>query len=154
MQQNFTILNQGAALEQPTFPIRPQLLRVPELCRAAILDCRLIHRCVRVLWETFLNDQLFKKDYPLQSSTIQRIWHLHLRSQNLIFPRREMKRESLNTPTQSPHCQSRSGMLNHTGGTYSHSGMTDYPRVPITEWNLGKFPDSYGISKQEDQLQN
>ena len=33
-------------------------------------------------------------------------------------------------------------MLGHTGGTYSHSGMMDYPRVPITEWNLGHFPNS------------
>ena len=31
---------------------------------------------LRVLWETFVNDHLFNKDYTLQSSTIQRIWHL------------------------------------------------------------------------------
>ena len=54
----------------------------------------------------------------------------------------EMKRESLNTTVPSPHFQSRSGLLNHTGGTYCHNGMMDYPRIPITEWNLGKFPDS------------
>ena len=47
-----------------------------------------------------------------------------------------MKRESLNVPTQSPHFQSRSGMLGYTGGTYSHSGMMDYPRLPTTKWNL------------------
>ena len=52
-----------------------------------------------------------------------------------------MKRESLNTPIQPRHFQSRSGMLNHTGGTYSHSGMVDYPRASIAESNLGKFPD-------------
>ena len=56
--------------------------------------------------------------------------------------RRDTKRESLNTPTQSPHFQSGSGISDHTGGTYSHVGMMYYPRVPITEWNLGKFPDS------------
>ena len=50
-----------------------------------------------------------------------------------------MKRESLNTPIQSPHFQSRRGMLNNTGGTYSHSGLMDYPSIPITEWNLRKF---------------
>ena len=55
---------------------------------------------------------------------------------------REMKSESLNTPTQSPHFQSRSGMLNHTGGTHSHDGMMDYPRLPFSEWNLGTLPDS------------
>ena len=33
-------------------------------------------------------------------------------------------------------------MLNHTGGTYSHSGMMDYQRIPTAELNLGKFHDS------------
>ena len=54
----------------------------------------------------------------------------------------EIKRESLNTSTPSTHFQSRSGMLHHTGGTYSHDGMLDYPRFPIAELHLGKFPDS------------
>ena len=100
-----------------------------------------IHRIVRVLWETFLKDHLFKKDYP-QSSTIHRIWNLHLRSQNPDISetaRREMKRESLTAPTQSPHFLSGSGMSGHTCGIYSHSGMMDYPKVPVTEWNFGKF---------------
>ena len=56
-----------------------------------------------------------------------------------------MKRESLTMPTQSLHFQSRSGMLNHIGGTYSHSGMMDHPRVLITEWNLGTFLNSIGF---------
>ena len=51
----------------------------------------------------------------------------------------EMKRESLKTSISSPHFQSRSDMLNHIGGTYSHNGMMDYLRIPITGWNLGKF---------------
>ena len=55
--------------------------------------------------------------------------------------RREMKRESLNTPIESPHFQSRSRMLNHTGGTYSHNRMMDYPRIPIWELHLAKFLD-------------
>ena len=38
-----------------------------------------------------------------------------------------MKRESLNTSVPSHHFGSRSGMLNLTGGTYSHSGMMEYP---------------------------
>ena len=68
--------------------------------------------------------------------------------------RREMKWESLNAPTQSPHFLSRSGMSGHTGWIYSHSGMMDYPKVPVTEWNFGKFSWPYGISKLEDQRQN
>ena len=51
-----------------------------------------------------------------------------------------MKRESLNTPIRSPHFESRSGRLSHTGGTYCHNGMVDYPRASIAELNLGKFP--------------
>ena len=54
----------------------------------------------------------------------------------------EMKREPLNTSVPSPHFQSRSGMLSHIGGTCSHNGMMDYPKIPIAELNLGKFPDS------------
>ena len=94
------------------------------------------------LGETFSKDHLLKKDNLLLSSTIQRIWHLlHLRPDNSETARRDMKRESLNTPIQSPHFQSRSGIWDHTGGTNSHVGMMDFPRVPITEWNPGKFPD-------------
>ena len=33
-------------------------------------------------------------------------------------------------------------MLGHTGGTHSHSGTMDYPGIPITETDLGHFPDS------------
>ena len=66
MQDNFTILNQGAALERPTFPLNALQFRVPELCHAAILDCREIHRMVRVLQETFLNDHLLMMDYHLR----------------------------------------------------------------------------------------
>ena len=50
-----------------------------------------------------------------------------------------MKRESLNTPIQSPHFQGRSGMLNHVGGSYSHGGMMDYPRILYTEGILENF---------------
>ena len=53
-----------------------------------------------------------------------------------------MKRESLNTSILSLHFQSRRDMLNHTGGTFSHKIMMDYPRVPVSKLNLGKFPDS------------
>ena len=54
----------------------------------------------------------------------------------------EMRREPLNTSIPSPHFQSGCGMLNHTGGTYSHSGMIDCPRFPISELHLGKFLDA------------
>ena len=53
-----------------------------------------------------------------------------------------MQRESLNTSIPSHHFQSGGGMLNYTGGTYSHNGFMDNPRIPFSELNLGKFPDS------------
>ena len=32
--------------------------------------------------------------------------------------------------------------LHHTGGTYSHGGVMDYPRFPIWEIHLGRCPHS------------
>ena len=34
------------------------------------------------------------------------------------------------------------GILNRTGGIYSHGGMMDYTRFPISEMHLGRFPNS------------
>ena len=53
-----------------------------------------------------------------------------------------MRREPLNTSILLPRFHSGGGTLNLTGGTYSHSGIMDYPRLPISEMHLGKFPDS------------
>ena len=61
-RDTFTILKQGAALERPTFPVNPLQFRVPEPCLAAILDCRMMHRILWVLKETFLNDYLLEMD--------------------------------------------------------------------------------------------
>ena len=139
------ILNQGAALERPTFLIKT----------STILSSRTLTRCDfglprNTLSFTGTTGHVFERP-PAQEGQSFTIFknskNLASSSQELGHDitetaRREMKRESLNTPTQSPHFQSRSGMLNHTGGTYSHIVMMDYPRVPCTEWNLGKIPDS------------
>ena len=53
-----------------------------------------------------------------------------------------MRPEPLNTSIPLHHVQSGAGMLRHTGGTYSHNGMIDYTRFPISELHLGQFPDS------------
>ena len=68
--------------------------------------------------------------------------------------RRELKRESLKTPTQSPHFQRRSGMLTRASGTCSHGGMMDNPRGPLTEWNLGKFPDAMEFQGWKFKIQD
>ena len=52
-----------------------------------------------------------------------------------------MKRETLTTSIPLPHFHRGDGLLNHTGGTYSHNGIMDYPRIPTTEMHLGKLPD-------------
>ena len=61
---------------------------------------------------------------------------------NTKRPESEMRREPQNSSILVPRFQSGGGLLNHTGGTYSHDGMIDYPRFPISELHLGKFPDS------------
>ena len=53
-----------------------------------------------------------------------------------------MRREPLNTSISLPRFQRGAGVYDHTVGTYSHNGMIDYPRFPISEMHLGKFPDS------------
>ena len=92
MQENFAMLNQGAALERPTFVIKFLRFWVPGLCHTAILDCREIHRIARASWATFLNDHLFMKDHRPESSTTQRIWHFHLKIWDLIFQRQQRER--------------------------------------------------------------
>ena len=77
----------------------------------------------------------------LPSTVFQNSKNLASSSQDLRPDISGTARKSLNTPTRSPHFQSRSGMSNHTGETHSHSGMIDYPRIPRTEWNLGKILD-------------
>ena len=44
--------------------------------------------------------------------------------------------------------------LRHTGGTYPHNGMIDYPRFTISEVHLGEFSRLIGISKLQSQLQD
>ena len=61
---------------------------------------------------------------------------------NTMSPEREMRREPQDSSILVPRFRRGGGILNHIGGTYSHHGMIDYTRIPITEWNLGDFPDS------------
>ena len=121
-----------------------KLLRfwVPGLWRAVILDCRAIHWVLQVRPDTFLNDPpaqegqsftIFNNSRNLASSS-QELGHDITET-----ARREMKRESLNTPTQSPHFQSRSGMLNHTGGTYCHIVMRIIREFLLRNGTLEKF---------------
>ena len=53
-----------------------------------------------------------------------------------------MRRETQKSSMPVPRCHGGGGLLNHTGGTCSHSGIIGYPRFPISELHLGNFPDS------------
>ena len=141
-------LNQGAAPERLLF-------WVLEPCRAAILDCRVIHK---IVWETLKNDHLLKKGYPLQSSTVQRIWHHPLRNWGFVLPElQERKRVKWKE----------SRWIRRFLFTISNvevacciilvelilTVMMDYQRIPISKCILG---NSWlcGISKLESQLQD
>ena len=112
MQENFTILGQGAVLERPTFPVNPLLYRVPGPRLAAIPDCRTIQGMVRLIQETFSNDYLPRNG---RNSTIFNNSKNFEPSSEELSPdttettrRREsdMKRESLDTSIPLPHFQS------------------------------------------------
>ena len=47
--------------------------------------------------------------------------------------RKRVEKGTVECAFQSPHFESRSGTFKHTGGTCSHGGMMDYPRILITD---------------------
>ena len=72
---NFMIRKQRAA----TFPVSPREFRVPEVCFAAILHCRIVYGTRWILQETFLQVYLLKKGYLRRYPVIQRrIWQIRI----------------------------------------------------------------------------
>ena len=53
-----------------------------------------------------------------------------------------MRRDAQSSTVPNPSQERVQGPLHHTGGTYSHNGVVDYPRYSILEMHLGIFPDS------------
>ena len=53
-----------------------------------------------------------------------------------------MRRDAQSSTKPNPNQEKVQRPLYHTGGTYSHNGVMDYPRYSILEMHLGKFPDS------------
>ena len=104
-----------------------------------------------ILWvlqpilETFLKAYCSRRTVV---SSLQKLWNLSSSScglgpsntVNIMEHGAGVKRESLSSSTPTPRFNQ--GILSHTGGTYSFNGMMDYPRYPISEMHLGKFPDS------------
>ena len=54
---------------------------------------------------------------------------------------REVVREPQNSPKAVPRFQRGAGVFVHTRGPCSHGDVIDYPRFPVSEMHLGKFPD-------------
>ena len=134
MQENFTILNQGAALERPTFLIKLLRFWVPGLRHAAILDCREIYRIVWVLRKRFWTTTCSRrrtlcnlpqfKDFGIFSSGLGTVECAY-----------------------SHHFQSWSGMLSFSDGIYSQ----------VVWWIIRGFRFRNGMykskSQNSDQLQ-
>ena len=55
---------------------------------------------------------------------------------------KEVKREPQDLSISAPRFKRGAGVFDHTGGTCSHGGVIDYPRFPISEMHLGKFPET------------
>ena len=148
MQDIFKLLRQRAALEHPTFPANPWIFRVPEVCSAAMLDCRSIHGILWVFQETFLKASLLEKDHAHLSSKTHGIFRRLLadRHQEISWnmegeARRDPQSSSI--PTARPN--QGIGILNflcHIGGFYSQNGVMDSATYPISELHLGKLFDS------------
>ena len=64
---------------------------------------------------------------------------------NTVEREREVRREPQNSSTPAPRFQSGSGILNHSGETYSRNGMIEHPRFPISENASLKFPNSIEV---------
>ena len=90
-------------------PSDPPLFWVPGPCLAAILECRVIHKIVRVQQETFLNDHVLKKDYHLRSSTFKEFgillsgieaWHYRNNKENREWKENRWVRRLLHTTSK------------------------------------------------------
>ena len=95
----------------------------------------------------FLDDHLFKKDDPLQSSTIQRIWHPALRDWDLILQElqrdRRVKWKENRWRRQSLYHTSKVEVECWINWWNLFSQWYDWwSEIPISELHLGKFPDS------------
>ena len=62
-------------------------------------------------------------------------------SEKTLGPTKEVVREPQNFSKAVPRFQRGAVALDHTGGNYSHSGVIDYPRFPVSEMHRGNFPD-------------
>ena len=98
--------------------------------------------------DVFWNDYLLEKDNLKISRKITEFgiffsleWNQNLQNIRWQQDRRgDLSNKTYPIRGNFLHCGD--GISRHTGGTYSHGGMMEYPRFPISELHLAKFPDS------------
>ena len=66
-----------------------------------------------------------------------------------MAPEKAKIREPHNSLTPVPSFHKGAGFFLSSCGTYSHSGMMDYPGFPISEMHLGKFPEALEFQSWE-----
>ena len=96
----------------------------------------------------FLGDPQLEKDLPQLFSKIRESHLLRIvemgpeSSDKNLGSRRDVTRKPQDSSKVVPCFQRGADLTDHTGGTYSHDGVIDYPRFPISEMHLGTFPHS------------
>ena len=66
-------------------------------------------------------------------------------TEKTLGPEKAVTREPQDFSKVVPGFQRGSGVFEHTGGTFPHGVVLDYPRYLVWEMHLGKFPDSMEI---------
>ena len=101
-----------------------------------------------------LKAHLLEKYHPPFSSTIQGTWHLADLDLHGTGERNETRAtEFVDTCSMLPE-RSWGLIIFVELKTYSHNGMMDYPRFPISEMHLRKFPDSVEFQSHKVNFKN
>ena len=146
MRENFMILKLRAALERPTLP-------VSTLNKSELQNCA-SPRFWIAAWNTQYDGYLWR--FWTTTCSRRTTSKYHEKSRNLASSSRGVKpkltehtmttgskrrpEQDLSNSRNILHCGD--GISRHTGGTYSHGGMMEYSRFPISDLHLAKFPDS------------
>ena len=147
MRENLTILKKRSSSGATHVPSQPSTFPSPRttLCPRFWIAARY----TEYLW---VHQETFSNDYLLNKTNFCSLWQF--KELGILFSRIETwyrkyqeagewhVTRAVEYVTLVPRFQSAGGLINHTGGTYSHGGMIDYPRFSISLLHLGNFPDS------------